>query len=168
MTTVSTAEAKRLLAGEMTEAESDRFWSKVDRGEGCWLWTAGRTGAGYGIFWLRGGNALAHRLSYQIANGSIPDGLHIDHLCRVRHCVNPEHMEPVTIGVNVLRGIGITAMNVRKTHCAHGHEFTPENTFTMSNGGRGCRACRRKHWAEQAAQRKAERWARGLKRKPTR
>lgn len=128
----------------MLREASIRFWSKVDRGEHdeCWPWTACDDGrGGYGVFWLRGRNVLAHRVAYMDANGPIPDGLQIDHLCRNRRCCNPNHLEPVTIRTNVLRGIGVTAENARKTHCIHGHEFTPENTVHRPAGGRSCRAC---------------------------
>src|SRR6266496_2265386 len=88
-----------------------RFWAKVDRSGGsraCWLWT-GKTGRdGYGRIGLGGRGALvrvrAHRFAYELLIGPIPDGLQIDHLCRVRHCVNPAHLEPVTQRENILRG----------------------------------------------------------------
>jgi hypothetical protein len=96
-----------------------------------------------------------HRLAYQLTMGQIPDGLVIDHLCRNRRCCNPAHMEPVTNGENVHRGNGIYARNGRKTHCAKGHEFTPENTLRRKHG-RGCRECgriesRRRYWETKAA-----------------
>jgi hypothetical protein len=85
---------------------ADRFVVKFDRSEGgCWLWTAAVSEAGYGVFSLEGGaNAPAHRFSYELYRGAIPDGLSLDHLCRVRRCVNPWHLEPVTHKVNVQRG----------------------------------------------------------------
>ncbi len=106
----------------------------------CWEW-AGTRFRGYGMIGVRGlENRRAHRVSYETFVGPIPDGLTIDHLCRNRGCVNPAHLEPVTNKVNVLRGVGPTAVNARKTHCCRGHEFTPENTL-LSSGRRYCRAC---------------------------
>lgn len=111
--------------------------------EGCWFWQGYKTKGGYGTVYHAGrNNYLAHRWSYEHFIGPIPDGLHIDHLCGHRDCLNPFHMEPVTLTENVLRGSGRTAVNARKTHCKHGHEFTPENTHVRAGGGRSCRTCR--------------------------
>lgn len=85
---------------------------------------------------------LAHRLVWEECFGPVPDGLVLDHLCRNKICVNPEHLEPVSQRRNVLRGIGPTAENARKTHCIHGHEFTDENTLAQPSG-RLCRECKR-------------------------
>jgi hypothetical protein len=93
----------------------------------------------------------AHRLFYEQLVGPIPDGLQLDHLCRVRHCVNPDHLEPVTQTANVLRGIGPTAVNAGKTHCVHGHPFTPDNTYINKQGNRHCRACAIRRAAEHKA-----------------
>lgn len=122
----------------------DRFWSKVDDSagpHGCWPWLAHTSADGYGQFAIGArGRAVAHRFAYEAAVGAIPAGLQLDHLCRQRNCCNPSHLEPVTNRVNVLRGVGPTAMNAAKTHCINGHEFTPENTV-MNKKGRACRAC---------------------------
>lgn len=124
----------------------ERFVSKIDvsgSGSDCWLWTGCLTERGYGLFWLRG-NVRAHRFSYETFVGPIPDGLVIDHLCRTRACVNPDHLEPVTDRENVLRGTGPTAKNARALTCQNGHEFTIENTYTRPGyGDRQCRTCRR-------------------------
>ena len=88
--------------------------------------------------------SLAHRISYEIHVGLIPEGMTIDHLCRVRHCFNPNHLEVVTLKENLMRGDTLCARNSNKTHCDKGHEFTPENTFKQyrDNGkGRACRRC---------------------------
>ena len=108
---------------------------------GCWRWTSHRDRNGYAIFGKK--RKFAHRLAYEAAVGPIPEGLTIDHLCRVRDCLNPAHMEPVTRGENVLRGDGITARNARKTHCHRGHPLNGENLDLCEPGHRRCRQCRR-------------------------
>ena len=124
---------------------TDRFWRKVDRSGGpdaCWVWLAGRQSAGYGLFYLDGSPKVAHRVAYEITVGPIPDGMQLDHLCRVRACVNPGHLEPVSNRENALRGVGPTAVNAAKTSCVRGHGFTPENTrISPSSGKRTCRTC---------------------------
>ena len=127
----------------------EKFWERVwDHIEpepdprGCWNWT-GQRGNGYGYASFRRHPYLVHRITYQLLVGPIPEGLTIDHLCRNRACCNPDHLEPVTRGENVLRGEGISAENARKTHCKHGHAFTEENTRITPQGHRECRACRR-------------------------
>jgi hypothetical protein len=84
-----------------------RFWDKVQdrpKGEGCWLWEGAINSQGYGNFWDGVRFVKAHRFAYECLIGEIPEGLTIDHLCRVRHCVNPSHLEPVTMRENFLRG----------------------------------------------------------------
>lgn len=137
-----------------------RFWRKVDIGTGveCWPWTAGLTGAGYGIIsWREDGkvrNQGAHRYAYEYLFGTIPEGLHLDHLCRNPRCVNPAHLDPVTPRVNALRGVGPSARNARATECKHGHPFTPENTWVdPKRNTRHCRECMRRRWREWNARR---------------
>ena len=123
-----------------------RFWPKVvEQADGCWLWAASKNLDGYGRFLLNGKIVLAHRYAYELLVGPIPDGLQLDHLCRVRHCVYPPHLEPVTSRENILRGEGITAKESRKTHCAHGHAFDEANTYHRPSRpqGRYCRTCNR-------------------------
>ncbi len=129
-----------------------RFWPKVNKTSTCWLWTGSISSGGYGGFGIRGTAKKAHRVSYELIVGPIPEGLELDHLCRVRHCVNPNHLEPVTRQENVRRGVGWAGdygnagKRRRRTHCNHGHEFTPENTQVRSDGlGRACRTCRLQH-----------------------
>lgn len=127
---------------------ADRFWEKVDTSGDCWIWTATRFENGYGCIEDRDENGvrhrkLAHRVAYELARGPIPEGLVIDHLCRNRACVNPDHLEPVTQRVNLLRGCGPTAIKARQTHCIHGHPFNESNTIIRPNGTRKCRECKR-------------------------
>ena len=82
-------------------------------------------------------------MAYELFIGPIPDGLTIDHLCRNPNCVNPTHLEPVTMWENLMRGDTLTARKAAQTHCVHGHEFTPENTYVKANGCRLCKACAR-------------------------
>lgn len=118
---------------------------------GCWQWTAGKTKAGYGHVGktINGKmtKAYAHRISYTIFIGIIPEGLSLDHLCRNTSCINPLHLEPVTHRENLMRSpSAATSLNAKKTHCVKGHEFTPENTLSRQRVGRlperSCRTCR--------------------------
>ena len=125
----------------------ERFWRSVLRTATCWDWQ-GRTdqkgyGQIYGEYQGKSRNWLAHRLSYMIHGGIIPPSMTIDHLCRNHGCVNPEHLEVVTVGENVRRGESFSTRNKRKTHCPQGHPYDEENTFLLKNGGRMCRACSR-------------------------
>jgi hypothetical protein len=125
-----------------------RFWSKVDmQPGGCWEWTASRKNTGYGQFMKTTGNlVLAHRLAYELVHGSVPEGLHLDHLCRNRGCVNPAHLEPVTNRENTVRGMAgevNAARMLAKTACKYGHPYTEANTRITPQGWRACRACAR-------------------------
>lgn len=120
--------------------EADRFWAKVDKTDTCWLWTASTNPKGYGKFGAM--SLAAHRYSYEALVGTIPEGMDLDHLCRVRHCVNPAHLEPVSRRENLMRGETRAAANVLKTHCPAGHQYDEAKT-SYRNGQRHCRACAR-------------------------
>lgn len=144
-------------------------WFVPEPNTGCWLWLRSLASGGYGqttTGWrTRSGQrseVLAHRVSYILLCGPIPEDMHIDHLCRQRTCVNPDHMEVVTLGENVLRGDGLSARAARRTHCNYGHEFTPENTYHPKRGGRACRQCFREAARTRAGSRLAghQKWGR--------
>ena len=128
------------------EAAITRFWSKVLRTPSCWLWLGGRTKRGYGAYFNDNTQMLAYRFAFIVSRGSVPEGMVLDHLCRVKHCVNPDHLEAVTQRVNVLRGDAPAAINARRTHCSEGHELSDANTYESSRrrGWRICRPCARR------------------------
>ena len=131
------------FCGDKMKSFTDRFWSKVEKGPSCWEWTASMCN-GYGYFRLDGRKERSHRVSWELKNGKIPEGLVIDHLCRNTSCVNPDHMEVVTQIENIKRGIGFSAINRRKTECIHGHEFTKENTYIRPPyNWRSCKKCQK-------------------------
>lgn len=118
----------------------ERFWAKVSKTETCWLWQGKDNGDGYGTLETEGRRMYAHRYAYELLVGPIPVGLQIDHLCRVRHCVNPDHMETVTNKENTLRGENFIAQQARRTHCPKGHIYDLFNTRWWQ-GMRFCRTC---------------------------
>jgi hypothetical protein len=114
----------------------DRFWSKVSDGGDCWAWSAQISANGYGAFSYKGRGNYAHRVAYELMIAEIPEGLHIDHLCRNRWCVNPYHLEPVTKRENDRR-------KPPKTHCPKMHEYDEKNTYYDRVGCKRCRTCGR-------------------------
>lgn len=139
----------------MTERQFQRWIVKLDDGilwsrDRCWFWQGAKTRSGYGNFMLTKTPpkyVAAHRIAYEHYRGPIPEGLHLDHLCRNRSCVNPWHLEPVTNRENAQRG----ARGRMVTHCRNGHPYNEENTMWRKNGRRGCRACARETMARKRA-----------------
>lgn len=108
---------------------------------GCWEWKGSRLKGGYAHAHRPHRRILAHRFAYELLVGPIPQGLHLDHLCRNRACVNPAHLEPVSARENILRGTSMCAANAKKTHCKRGHPYDEKNTYINPNGARSCRVC---------------------------
>lgn len=138
---------------------ADRFWAKVEKSDGCWLWKAGKFNkTGYGCFKCGGVSRLAHRFSYELSVGPIPDGLELDHLCRVKACVNPAHLEAVPRRVNILRGVSPMAKAAQRTHCVKGHKLQPY-MGPDTQRRRICKVCMRQRGREYEQRRKAARLA---------
>lgn len=119
----------------------EAVWDKITVTGFCWLWEGYVDAHGYGYAAYQGKNHRAHRHVYELLVGEIPKGLVLDHLCRVRNCVNPDHLEPVTHKENLMRGYTHARANSEKTHCAQGHEYTPENTY-REKLQRVCKTCK--------------------------
>lgn len=136
----------------------ERIQSKVmPSPSGCWLWS-GCIADGYGKAYWNGTSACAHRVTYELLVGEIPDGLQIDHLCRVRSCVNPAHLEAVTHAENVRRGDTgkeTGRQNLAKPACPQGHPYSGDNLYVNpGTGHRHCKACRRDYRARYNARQK--------------
>lgn len=128
----------------------ETFWNKVRKTDNCWLWTACKTPGGYGRYL----KTYAHRFAYESAFGPIPSRMTIDHLCKVRLCCNPAHMEVVTRAENALRGGGIDRAAAKRkalTHCKRGHELAGDNLQIRSDGHRKCVECYRMHYRRHNA-----------------
>lgn len=110
---------------------------KLRIGDGCWESDGGHSAAGYTMFRWGGTQEYGHRVMYELMVGPIPDGMELDHLCRNRGCARPDHLEAVTHAENMARGAA-----AMRTHCPHGHAYTPENTYIVqATGGRQCKRC---------------------------
>jgi len=139
----------------VVEQRFDAKWAP--RPDGCREWSASRTPSGYGKFFIEGRLVPAHQYAYERAYGPVPQGLVIDHLCRNRFCVNPDHLEAVPQRVNLARGMSPPAIANRRGTCGKGHPYTVR-------GGRNfCSICTRENERRRGARRKAARLARGLK-----
>lgn len=131
----------------------ERFIAKVQFDDsGCWLWTAQTSLDGYGKIQMGKRAGYAHRVSYELLVGPIPEGLQLDHLCRVRSCVNPDHLEPVTLAENVRRGKW-----GQRSHCDEGHELTEDNVYRSPSRPniRECRKCKSSRDRQTYLRRKA-------------
>jgi hypothetical protein len=125
------------MTQEPLEDRIARKFTIVD--DGCWEWTDSHRSRGYGALKVggkRGQMVDAHLITYRTFVGPVPEGLELDHICRNRACINPDHLEPVTRRMNALRGVSIIAAHARKTHCKYGHEFV-----TVKEGDRTRRRC---------------------------
>lgn len=147
--TPALAARKRITVGwsnsDSPVLRSRRFWAKVRVGDDCWEWVGARFGSGYGAINRDGHTISAHRVSYELLVGPIPDGLELDHLCRNRWCVRPDHLEPVVHVENVRRSpLGPSA----RTHCPQGHPYEGDNLYVKPSGRRVCVTCRRARASE--------------------
>lgn len=139
----------------LTVLEARRFWTKVNIDgpqspfvrRNCWIWTATDNGHGYGSLRVRSKRIYAHVLSFLIHKGPIPEGKEIDHKCRTRNCVRPEHLRAITHRENVLAGDSPSAKQAARRHCLRGHPLQGENLY-VHNGHRGCLICRRQQSLE--------------------
>lgn len=127
-------------------ALTDRFWAKVVQDGDGWIWTGARNSKGYGQWAVTGRSRSVHRLAYEAFVGPIPARLVLDHLCRRRTCLNPDHLEPVTDAENSRRsGLVLSSINAAKTHCLRGHPLSGDNLVMKKRGTRrpvrNCREC---------------------------
>lgn len=127
----------------MSKVNDQLFWSKVEKVDTCWLYSGTLNDQGYGIVSYGHTRKIrAHRYSYELVNGPIPEGMVLDHICRVRNCVRPIHLRVVTRGENVLLGTGLAAQKLRQQHCCYGHSLDDAIRIQKKDGiRRTCRKC---------------------------
>lgn len=149
-----------LRVGHVRRPAVERFAEKIALTDsGCIEWIA-FVSNGYGRFFAgrtrlgENGVVSAHRWSYEYHRGPVPDGLELDHLCRNRACVNPDHLEPVTHSENTLRGMAPSALAAKKAHCPEGHPYSGDNLLVDNEGKRRCRSCTRQRNREAARRRR--------------
>lgn len=132
---------KKGKKGFVSRPLADRLNEKINKTDSCWIWTGANTGGenAYGTIWKNGRHHLAHRVMHELHNGEILDGQEIDHVCKTKLCVNPDHLEAVTHRENMLRADSGWKCR-EKTHCPKGHEYTKENT-RITHGSRSCKTC---------------------------
>lgn len=153
----------------LVRTPQENFWRRVDKSGTCWLWTGYVDANGYGHVGQTKPNRptpsqtkMVHRIAYELLVGTIPEGMHLDHLCRVTNCVNPDHLEPVTVRENVRRGIH----GVLTTHCSEGHELSGRNVYVRpSDNSRRCVTCRNRYERDR---RRGDEVLNGKNRKPCR
>lgn len=145
-------DVQRKLSRNLPPAEAQvriaaRFWSRVKKGDGCWLWCGTRSTRGYGQFTILRKPSAAHRVAWELVRGPIPEGVDVCHHCDNPPCVNPDHLFIGTRSDNmrdaVRKGRLVPPINVSKSHCRHGHALTPENSYFRADGSRSCRECGR-------------------------
>lgn len=141
---------------------TERFWAKTQPNSetGCWEWGARLSPKGYGLVSLNGRTWRAHRAAYEKLIGAVPEGLVLDHLCRVRHCVNPTHLDPVTPAENTRRGtinVGRKGKKLKpRTRCLQGHPYDEVNSYIRpDNGRRMCRTCMQTRKQRQSLNKRA-------------
>ncbi len=135
--------------GKRVDGLPSQRWWKVNEESNCWEWVAGTSKNGYPVISYKNRTATGHRVVYEIAKGTIPNGLCLDHLCRNKKCVNPDHLEAVTQRENILRGSGAAALNSKKTHCHRGHRLLLDNLGINADGGRRCKKCGQISWKKR-------------------
>lgn len=125
---------------ERTASLEDRLWPRIDKSGDCWIWTGAINASGYGAIGNAGKVLRVHRVVYDLLVGPIPDGLQLDHLCRVRACCRPDHLEPVDNRTNWLRGEHPTAVMLRTDRCQRGHIYSVHRRARPDGTGY-CGAC---------------------------
>lgn len=141
---------------------SEDFWSKVNKTDGCWLWTGRGNPDNYGLYSMKRKPHRVHILAWEESNGPVPPGMVLDHVCHTnecllrsqcphRRCVRLDHLRVTTVKINILRGVGPTAINGAKVQCSYGHPYNDENTYWKPNGERDCRPCQRRRQASYTA-----------------